>query len=335
MSDQHIEKNKFLRSRKIPSTESYLSMHERIRSNIQVSLGSVLPLGMRKVIQESTEKILSNIRNQLNEFTKFIDEVQNTTSFECQLQTGTSLPTIPQAPSQKLFQSTGGRPKNAPLRDAFLIVRDLLWRISGIIDQISSELPTDDAPFEQTHSPLFSFYYSQYVFQLSIYVLQTVTEQMEVFSKVISGNTSENDVEKLVDTSNEIDTRYKNIRQSINRIFAARKNFESSDVKKSSINYAETCNLPETSHHIQEWRKRASDIVEILLFLLETMLHHTQHGGLARFDTIQQSDGTEKRLPIICSKCSIKIPSVLRRYSSRENLHVEKYQTSPVEVSFV
>ncbi|GFR08438.1 uncharacterized protein TNCT_652691 [Trichonephila clavata] len=328
MSEHSLVKRKFLGPRKIPSAESYLTLHERIQSVSQEIRNPASPPGMTKVIQESTDKVLYNIRDQLTEFAKFTIDLQNTTPAEWQLSTDTSTSSKPEASDQKLPQSASSLPHNAPLRDAFQMVRDLLWRMSSVIDQVSLELPMESNIFTPSQSYLFNLYYTQYVFQLSLFILQTVTEQLDEFAKVIYENSGEKVAEQTSGVSTKTDPKSKNAYKHKSRIFVAGKEYNP-NIEESLSSSEEINELPESRLRRQELKKRASHAVEVLLLLLENMLVHFSPDKLKRFGS------TKKQFPFLCPKCSIPVADDLRRYSSRENLHVERFQKSSHEVSFL
>ncbi|GFY44931.1 uncharacterized protein TNIN_356261 [Trichonephila inaurata madagascariensis] len=331
MSEHSFVKRKHSGSRKIPSAESYLTLHERIQSVSQEIRNPASPPGMKKVIQESTDKVLCNIRDQLAEFAKFTIDLQNTTPAEWQLSTDTSTPSTTETSDQKFPQSASGWPHNAPLRDAFQMVRNLLWRMSSVIDQVCLELPIESNIFTPSQSQLFNLYYTQYVFQLSLFVLQTIIEQLEGFSKVIYENSGDKVAVQTSGASSKTDPRPKNVyKKHKSRIFVAGKEYKSPNVEESLSSSEEISELPESRlPHKQELKKRASHAVEVLLLLLENMLVHYRPDRVKRFGS------TGKQFSSLCPRCSIPGADDLRRYSSRENLHVERFQKSSHEVSFL
>ncbi|GFV93931.1 uncharacterized protein TNCV_3572841 [Trichonephila clavipes] len=315
MSEHSFVKRTHSGSRKIPSAESYLTLHERIQSVSQEIRNPTSPPGMKKVIQESTDKVLYNVRDQLTEFAKFTADLQNTTPAEWQLSTDTSTPSKTEISDQKLPQSASGWPHNSPLRDAFQMVRDLLWRMSSVIDQVCLELPIESNIFTPSQSQLFNLYYTQYVFQLSLFVLQTIIEQLEGFSKVIYENSGDKVAEQTSGSSSKTDPRPKNVyKKHKSRIFVAGKEYKSPNVQESLSSSEEISELPERRHR-QELKKRASHAVEVLLLLLENMLVHFCPDGVKRFGS------TRKQFSSLCPRCSIPGADDLRRLAIHQNDH--------------
>ncbi|GBL90289.1 hypothetical protein AVEN_130387-1 [Araneus ventricosus] len=335
MSNRSDNKDKFSPINKIPSAESILIGHGNITSNYEEYTPKLLPPSMREIMTQNTTKLLRRIRSQLREFTKFVEDMQRKTPSEYQLFAGSPSPEAPK-PTEAIrpVQPVDPRPKNAPLRDAFQMMRNLLWRISNVIDQVAADIPAEDDRRRDVQSPHFDYYYAQYVFQLSLYILQTVGEELEQFSKVLAEVSADDALSKLPPRVDEVDANFSShkICPERSEIFH---NYGAS-LRNSDTSCEESSSTSDGSLPKVELKKRAVDALELLMFLSEKMYHYFQDKGFPEFDELQQLEFSRRALgiPDLCKNCSKKVARQLRRYSSRENLYAEKYEKSSDESLF-
>ncbi|GIY17124.1 uncharacterized protein CDAR_599781 [Caerostris darwini] len=330
MSKDTEQRDSIQRARKVSSVGSFLTTHGIQKIGSSEFFPQTLPTAMKQTIQENTTSILRKIRGELKEFTLFVDDLQKKTPQEWQMIAVCSTPESPtgtETSNSKPLHPIHSLPDSAPLRDAFQIVRNLLWRMSSVIDEVASATPVPDDGYKQARSPQYDRCYAQYVFQLTLYVLQVVGEQLENFSKALGETIAEDASQKMLQTNNALSAETLNV---LNRGKISETEDNLRDLKDSlnkSVDSTEACS-EETIVPKTELRKRASDALELLIFLSEKMLHYFYETGLPAFDRIQQQEFSRKALgiPDLCRNCSKKVIRQLRRYSSRENLHEEKYE---------
>ncbi|GIX89640.1 hypothetical protein CEXT_420821 [Caerostris extrusa] len=83
--------------------------------------------------------------------------------------------------------------------------------MSSVIDEVASAIPVPDDGYKQARSPQYDRCYAQYVFQLTLYVLQVVGEQLENFSKALGETIAEDASQKMLQTNNALSAETLNV----------------------------------------------------------------------------------------------------------------------------
>ncbi|XP_035215060.1 uncharacterized protein LOC118188675 [Stegodyphus dumicola] len=148
---------------------------------------------MQKVIHDEIRNILYNLQTQLEEFVRFVEEIEEQTPKEINTPISSQLhskePFLhPDYHSNSLY-APDTKTDHAALRDAFSMVRQLLLRIADMLQEIASKFCGNDASKNFQSSPFFDLYYSQYVYQIAFYILQITGEQVSIFSEALCRRT--------------------------------------------------------------------------------------------------------------------------------------------------
>ncbi|KAG8188055.1 hypothetical protein JTE90_009928 [Oedothorax gibbosus] len=271
------------------SSPDFLNLSNSLRSLGKVEdTNKKLPPAMKRMLQVQSRNTLLEIHKELKEFIKLIEDIQKEAPDEFEVVTVKPLQTeISWSASStssnssselKELKNIDSRPTNAPIRDAFQIVRNLLSKIATLIDKTACTTAITDDAIVDVHSPQFSIYYAQYVFQIACYVSKMIGEHLNKFSCILD-ETSRNETELPKTDFQSVSSYPKSFLHRKDHSFCT-KNSNANDIpdfKNEMISKdvpGETTIYSKNEAHMSEneIQKRIYDAIQLLQLLSRRML---------------------------------------------------------------